>query len=125
MNKKTLLAGLITGTAIGAAAALLNAPMSGRETREKLHAAGAFAKSSGEEIKNDVTQIKTAVKNLTAVSKEQLGDIPAGLKVSAALWRESAEPHLHNLQKEMTELQSTVKELQTALPAPGKKSEPK
>lgn len=117
MNKKSLLIGVIAGTAAGAAATLLNTPMSGQQAREKLKTAQASFKSNARVIKTEIGQVKQAVIHLKDVSKDNIGEVANGLKMSAGVWKESTEPNIERLQKDITEVQKTVEDLQKTLPA--------
>ncbi|MEK4030949.1 MULTISPECIES: YtxH domain-containing protein [Bacillaceae] len=117
MNKKSLLIGMIAGTAAGAAATLLNTPMSGQQARERLKTAQASLKSNASVIKTDIGQVKQAVMHLKDVSKDNIGEVANGLKVSAGIWKESTEPNIEKLQKDIAEVQKTVEDLQKTLPA--------
>lgn len=117
MDKKSLLIGMITGTAAGAAATLLNTPMSGQEARKKVKAAQASLKSNARVIKAEIGQVKQAVVHLKDVSKDNIGEVTDSLKVSAGIWKESTEPNIQKLQQDVTEVQKTVEDLQKTLPA--------
>ncbi|WP_191992009.1 YtxH domain-containing protein [Bacillus aerolatus] len=125
MDKKALLIGMLAGTAAGAATALFNTPVSGREAREKVKLAQASVKSNARVIKTDVEQLKQAVTHLKDVSKDTIGEVTDGLKASAGMWKESTEPNIERLQQEIAEIQETAEDLQKALPTKEKNGEPK
>ncbi|KMY53172.1 hypothetical protein AC623_03555 [Bacillus sp. FJAT-27231] len=117
MNAKSLLIGMLTGTAVGAAATLLSTPLSGQEARQKVKVAQSALKSNAQVIKKEAEQVKQAVIHLKDVSKDNIGEVADGLKVSAGIWKESTEPNIQKLQQDVVEVQKTVEDLQKALPA--------
>ncbi|MFK2825861.1 YtxH domain-containing protein [Bacillus sp. B190/17] len=118
MNKKSLLAGIITGIAAGAAAALFSAPVSGREAREKVKDVQVNIKNNAQVMKMELGEIKQAVTHLKDVSQSTIGETLDGLKTSTGIWIESAGPHIEKLQHEISEVQETAQELQKILPVP-------
>ncbi|WNS80095.1 YtxH domain-containing protein [Domibacillus sp. DTU_2020_1001157_1_SI_ALB_TIR_016] len=118
MNKKALFAGFAAGLAGGAAAALLNAPASGQETRKNLKNKQVSAKLASMEIKDNAGQVKESVKHLVQTAKQEVPEKVNSLKTNAALWKESIEPNVKTLQKEISNIQHTVEDLQETLPQP-------
>lgn len=118
MNKKAWFTGLAAGLVAGAAATLLNAPASGRETRQNLKNKQVSAKLASMEIKDNAGQVKESVKRLVETAKQEVPEKVNSLKVHAALWKESIEPNIKTLQKEISNIQNTVEDLQEALPQP-------
>lgn len=118
MNKKALFAGFAAGLAGGAAAALLNAPASGQETRKSLKNKQVSAKLASMEIKDNAGQVKESVKHLVQTAKQEVPEKVNSLKTNAALWKESIEPNVKTLQKEISNIQHTVEDLQETLPQP-------
>ncbi|WP_203364144.1 YtxH domain-containing protein [Bacillus sp. REN10] len=111
MDKKALLFGLITGALAGMTTTLFNAPLSGKETREKMKTSLNCAKNSINTIGNDFIEVKNSVKTLSEISKETFSDVTGGLKTSVSVWQESTKPSIQKLQQELVEMQSTVEEL--------------
>ncbi|WP_309086792.1 YtxH domain-containing protein [Domibacillus sp.] len=118
MNKKALFAGFAAGLAGGAAVALLNAPASGQETRKNLKNKQVSAKLASMEIKDNAGQVKESVKRLVQTAKQEVPEKVNSLKTNAALWKESIEPNVKTLQKEISNIQHTVEDLQETLPQP-------
>ncbi|MCM3787963.1 YtxH domain-containing protein [Domibacillus indicus] len=118
MNKKALFAGFAAGLAGGAAATLLNAPASGQETRKNLKNKQVSAKLASMEIKDNAGQVKESVKRLVQTAKQEVPEKVNSLKTNAALWKESIEPNVKTLQKEISNIQHTVEDLQETLPQP-------
>ena len=118
MNKKALFAGFAAGLAGGAAAALLNAPASGQTTRKNLKNKQVSAKLASMEIKDNAGQVKESVKRLVQTAKQEVPEKVNSLKTNAALWKESIEPNVKTLQKEISNIQHTVEDLQETLPQP-------
>ncbi|MEM1504208.1 YtxH domain-containing protein [Domibacillus sp. 8LH] len=118
MNKKALFAGFAAGLAGGAAAALLKAPASGQETRKNLKNKQVSAKLASMEIKDNAGQVKESVKRLVQTAKQEVPEKVNSLKTNAALWKESIEPNVKTLQKEISNIQHTVEDLQETLPQP-------
>lgn len=121
LNKKSLCIGLLTGLAAGSAAALLNTPASGRETRGKMKDAQVSAKLTALEVKDNASQVKESVKRLIDTAKQDIPEVIRNVKVNATLWKESIEPNKQTLQSEITGLQKTVEDLQESLPQPAPK----
>jgi gas vesicle protein len=118
MNKRSLCTGLLAGLAAGAATALLNAPISGRETRGKMKDAQVSAKLTALEVKDNAGQVKESIKRLVDTAKQDVPEVINNVKVNAALWKESIEPNKQALQSEIAGIQKTVEDLQESLPQP-------
>lgn len=118
MNTKAFFTGVAAGLAAGASVALLNAPTSGRDTRANLKDKRVSAKLVTMEIKDNAGQVKESVKRLVEIAKQEVPDKVNSIKVNAALWKESIEPNVQTLQKEITHIQKTVEDLQESLPQP-------
>jgi gas vesicle protein len=68
------LSGLICGAAIGAGAALLMAPNSGKKTRKRLHRAGEDLRENAAERWEDLAdEVRERVDEVLAVAKNRLG----------------------------------------------------
>ena len=67
-------AGLLLGAAIGATAALLSAPQSGRRTRRKIgRAALEIRKSTGDKWDDVAEEVKTKVDEALQVARKRVG----------------------------------------------------
>lgn len=68
------MAGLLLGAAIGATAALLSAPQSGKRTRKKLgKAAVGLRKSTGERWEDVAEDVRARVEEVLAGARKRLG----------------------------------------------------
>lgn len=68
------MAGLLLGAAIGATAALLSAPQSGRRTRRKIgKAAVGIRKSTGDRFDEVAEDVRTRVEDVLKGARQRLG----------------------------------------------------
>jgi gas vesicle protein len=68
------MAGLLLGAAIGATAALLSAPQSGRRTRKKIgRAAVGIRKSTGDRFDEVAEDVRTRVEDVLKGARQRLG----------------------------------------------------
>ncbi|WP_046175413.1 YtxH domain-containing protein [Domibacillus indicus] len=118
MNKKAFFTGIAAGLAAGASAALLTTPMSGQDRRANLKDKQVSAKLATMEIKDNAGQVKESVKRLVETAKQEVPEKVNSIKTNAMLWKESIDPNVKTLQKEITNIQKTVGDLQETLPQP-------
>lgn len=112
MKTKSLALGLIVGSTVGAAVSILNAPRSGKDTRENF-------KQQANELKHAIEQVKVNGKVLSdqiiATSKEGaelIKDLSKDMKGSIEQWQQTIKPHQDNIEQYLKEIETRLQELE-------------
>lgn len=112
INSKSLLLGILAGGVVGAAATLLSTPKSGREVR-------ADVKQRSEDVMQTMNRLRVEGMDLkeqiTKTSKEGVAlikDLSNDMKNSIESWKQTVEPHQKNIQKYLTQIETSLKELE-------------
>ncbi|GAA0300829.1 gas vesicle protein [Gracilibacillus halotolerans] len=112
INSKSLLLGILAGGVVGAAATLLSTPKSGREMR-------ADVKQRSEDIVQTMNRLRAEGMDLkeqiTKTSKEGaalIKELSTDMKNSIESWKQTVEPHQKNIQKYLTQIESSLRELE-------------
>ena len=112
MKAKSLALGFVVGGAVGAGVALLNAPRSGKDTREHF-------KSQANEVKEAIAKAKVNGKLLSdqiiATSKEGaelIKDLSKDMKGSIEQWQQTIKPHQDNIEHYLKEIEARLQELE-------------
>ena len=112
MKAKSLALGLVVGGAVGASITLLNAPRSGKDTREHF-------KSQANEVKEAIEKAKVNGKLLSdqiiATSKEGaelIKDLSKDMKSSIEQWQQTIKPHQDNIEHYLKEIEARLQELE-------------
>ena len=121
MNSNQLLKGLITGVFLGGLGALLTAPASGKETRQKAKDYADNWEYHFEEIKSNITELTQNIIHTAGITYEQLIPAIADIKEAIIKWQEDITPHQMKISEKVEELQEAVYDLENALSALGNK----
>jgi len=112
MKAKSLALGLVVGGAVGAGVTLLNAPRSGKDTREHF-------KLQANEVKEAIEKVKVNGKLLSdqiiATSKEGaelIKDLSTDMKGSIEQWQQTIKPHQDNIEQYLKEIEARLQELE-------------
>lgn len=115
MNKKLLTYGFIIGGAVGAATALLSAPLSGKELRSQVKETRDDWLRIANEFKENAAELKESVSSLTKDGKEIIQDLATDMKTAVAEWQQDIEPTKEAMQNEIKNIQQTISELEGKL----------
>ncbi|CAM4061937.1 YtxH domain-containing protein [Lederbergia lenta] len=115
MKAKALAYGLLIGGAVGAATALLSAPLSGKELRNQIKDSKDNWIRMAYDLKEDVLDIKDSVTKLSDESKVIIKELASDVKIAVNEWQNDIEPNKNALQKEMQEIQKTIADLEEQL----------
>lgn len=115
MNKKMLTYGLLVGGAVGAAAALLYAPLSGKELRKQMRESKDEWIKIANEFKENATELKESVTKLSQDGKEIIKELATDVKIAVEEWQHEIEPTKEAMQTEIKNIQNTIAELESKL----------
>lgn len=115
MNKKMLTCGIFVGGAIGAAAALLYAPLSGKELRKQMRESKDEWVKIVNEFKTNATELKESVTKLSQDGKEIIKELATDVKTAVEEWQHEIEPTKEAMQSEIKNIQKTIAELENKL----------
>lgn len=115
MNKKMLTYGLFVGGAVGAAAALLYAPLSGKELRNQMKESKDEWIKVANDFKVNATELKDSVAKLSQDGKEIIKEIATDVKTAVEEWQNEIEPTKAAMQNEIKNIQTTIAELESKL----------
>ncbi|MCC3355423.1 YtxH domain-containing protein [Bacillus sp. REN16] len=114
-STKPLLYGVLIGSIIGGVSVLLSTPSSGKEFRNNL-------KNNQKHIKDSLSQVIYEGKSLTdQVSKSTkqavttITEVSGELKHSFNHWKKEIEDNQKNIQKELSEIESALENLEKTL----------
>ncbi|MDQ0174787.1 YtxH domain-containing protein [Bacillus chungangensis] len=115
MNKKSFSLGILIGGALGAAAALLYSPSSGKELRLQIKETTNEWTKIMIDLKNNANDLKDSVSKLTKEGKDIIKEISHDVKTAVNDWQKQTEPNKERLQEEVIKIQKTLEELEQKL----------
>lgn len=115
MNKKSFSLGILIGGALGAAAALLYSPSSGKELRLQIKETTNEWTKIMNDLKNNANDLKDSVTKLTKEGKDIIKEISHDVKTAVNDWQKQTEPNKERLQEEVIKIQKTLEELEQKL----------
>ncbi|MBW8349640.1 YtxH domain-containing protein [Bacillus sp. IITD106] len=115
MNTKALAYGVLIGGVVGAAAALLTAPSSGKELRNQLKESKGEWIRIAQDLKEDAIDIKNSVAKVSKEGKEIIKELAGDVKMAVEEWQKEIEPNISAMQEEMREIQNTISQLEQKL----------
>lgn len=115
MKTKSLLMGFLAGGAAAGIATLLTAPSSGEQTRRVLKANKNEILSSVKDIKEAIVELKDSVSFASKEGKAEIHSFIKDVKTAIYKWQLYTEANKNELQKDVRELEVSIKELETEL----------
>jgi len=113
MKAKSLLLGLLAGSAAAGISTLLTAPASGRDTRQQLKENTILLKEQLLELKSELMAIKESASFASKEGKTAFKAFSNDIKYSISNWKNEILPHQHRLQRELKEIEAALHELET------------
>lgn len=113
MNGKSLLSGIIAGSLIASAAALLTTPASGKKLRQNCKVTTSRWQKDLAQIATDSKAASVQLKTTAKLSKDAFDSVGEEVKKSVDHWRSDVEPTLTKLKEDIEALQKkcrTIKE---------------
>lgn len=107
--------GLFLGGAVGAAAALLYAPLSGKELRKQMKENKDDWIKIANELKENATELKESVTKLSKDGKEIIKELATDVKTTVEEWQHEIGPTKEAMQTEIKNIQKTIAELEDKL----------
>lgn len=108
MSSKSVVYGILVGGAIGASAALLSTPESGRDVRNRLK----------EQFINMLNQINHLKDQLRVTSKEGVvvvKELTDEMKKSVEEWKETVEPHQEGIYHYLEQIEASLRDLENKI----------
>ncbi|MFD1360984.1 YtxH domain-containing protein [Lentibacillus salinarum] len=109
---KSFFLGILAGSTIGAAAALLSTPESGRSLRSRAKEQRIELKDLFKKLTDNGLQLKN---QLTETSKEGAvlaKELTLEMKNSVEEWKKTVEPHQENIHEYLEQIESSLKDLE-------------
>jgi gas vesicle protein len=121
MKAKSVFMGFIVGGVAASVATLLTAPKPGRQTRGILKANKNEIIGSIKDVKDAVVELKNSVAYASKEGKTGINSFVTDVKTSIYHWKLQTEDNKKELQKDVSELEASLQELETELAASNKK----
>lgn len=115
MNTKSLLMGFLVGGVAAGVATLLTAPNPGYQTRGILKANRDEFIGSIKDVKDAAIELKDSVAYASKEGKTVIQSFVTDVKTAIYKWQLHTEVNKNELQKDVMELEETIKELETEL----------
>lgn len=110
MKAKSLLSGVVAGSAIIGALTLLTTPKSGKELRQSCKENMVKVRGGFNQIVSDSQKASLQLKETVKVGKETFSTIGEEIKDSVEDWKKDVEPSLSQLKDDIEALQRSVNE---------------
>jgi gas vesicle protein len=117
MKAKTFLLGFIIGGVAAGVSTLLNAPSSGRETRENLKDNKDVLLNHLGDIKDSLIELKNTALTASKEGKEVIVSLINDINIAISEWKSQIQPHQEELKNELQSIESSVRELESHLHA--------
>lgn len=115
MNKKMLTYGLVVGGVVGAATALLSAPLSGKDLRKQVKEAKNEWIRIANEFKVNAAEMKDSVTKLSKEGTAIIKELATDVKSVVEEWQQDIEPTKESMQQEIKNIQQTIADLEKKL----------
>ena len=112
ISTKSLIAGIIAGSVVGAAATLLSTPKAGKDLRTDVKVKSGEAKRYIDHLKTEGVDLKDQITKTSKEGAALIKDLAADIKESIESWKKTVEPHQKNIQKYLTQIEKSLKELE-------------
>ncbi|MFC4322158.1 YtxH domain-containing protein [Litchfieldia salsa] len=114
-NRKALLLGVLIGGTVGSVSTLLTTSMSGKELRKKIKRNNIIIGNHYSSIKANGLNLVNDLKKATKYSTQELGLLADEIKTSILKWEESTKNSRDRIQKELSEIEDSLKSLEKAV----------
>jgi gas vesicle protein len=118
MSSKSLFYGIVTGSIISGAIALLSTPKSGNEVQQIITNNVNELVDSLATFKEKTRHLKNQVTTLTKESASTIKIVSVDLQNSIKEWRKDVEPTITDIQKSIQELHQTIDQLEAEIKRP-------
>lgn len=115
MKIKHFLYGFLIGGAVASVSTLLSAPAPGRETRDSFKQSKDTWLKQLSELKDSLIDLKNASINASKEGKTQVSHFISEINDSIASWKDGVNPHQVELQKEISEIEAAIRQLELTL----------
>ncbi|MFD3447268.1 YtxH domain-containing protein [Microbacteriaceae bacterium 4G12] len=113
---KAFVTGLICGSAVAGIAALLAAPSSGKELRNKVKQKGLELKNSLHCLSADTKLLKEQITQTATEGKEVILELKEDMQKVLSTWKKDVKPNKENIEREIREIQQSIESLQKTVP---------
>jgi gas vesicle protein len=105
MSTKSLIFGLLAGSAIGASAALLSTPESGQDVRNRM-------KNQLVDMKVRINQLKNQLRFTSKEGIVIVKELTEEMKKSVEEWKETIEPHQDGIYNYLEQIEASLRDLE-------------
>lgn len=109
---KSLILGVLVGSAVGAGVTLLSTPSTGRGMRLKLKQQIQEWKQLADAVREDGFQLKEQLAQTSKEGALLFKELTKEMKESVEDWKETVEPHQENINEYLSQIESSLKELE-------------
>jgi gas vesicle protein len=115
MKLKSITYGVLAGSAIGALAAFLSAPQSGKELKDQIKKNKDEWKSVFTEIKTNAVDVKDAVSRLSSEGKETITHLKDDIQSSIGAWQGSTEPNIQHIKDDISAIEQLAENMEQTI----------
>ncbi|RIW35361.1 YtxH domain-containing protein [Bacillus salacetis] len=112
MKMKSISYGVLAGSALGAIAALLTTPQSGKDLKGQIRKNKDEWKSILLEIKTNAVEVKDAVSRLSSEGKETITHLKDDMQNSIQAWQGSTEPNIQHIKDEISAIEQLAEDME-------------
>ncbi|MEI3598894.1 MULTISPECIES: YtxH domain-containing protein [unclassified Oceanobacillus] len=105
MSSKSIVLGILVGGAIGASAALLSTPVSGRDVRNCL-------KDQFIDMLNLINNLKDQLRETSKEGVVIVKELTDEMKKSVEEWKETVEPHQEGIYHYLEQIEASLRDLE-------------
>ena len=109
---KSLILGVLVGSAVGAGVTLLSTPSSGKGIRFKVKQQAEEWKHLADTLREDGFRLKDQLAQTSKEGAILFKELTQEMKESVEDWKETVEPHQENINEYLSQIESSLKELE-------------
>jgi len=111
-NAKSLVLGVLVGSAAGAMATLLSTPSSGRDIRFRVKQQGYEWKELVDSVKLDGLRLKKQIAETSKEGAALMNSLTKEMKKSVDEWKQAVAPHQENIHEYLEQIETSLRDLE-------------
>lgn len=111
-NAKSLVLGVLVGSAAGAMATLLSTPSSGRDIRFRVKQQGFEWKELVDSVKLDGLRLKKQIAETSKEGAALMNSLTKEMKKSVDEWKHAVAPHQENIHEYLEQIETSLRDLE-------------
>jgi gas vesicle protein len=109
---KSLMLGFLVGGTVTVAATLLTTPASGKDLRNRVKDQGVEWRVLVNKLKDDSLRLKEQLFKTSQEGSILVKDLTQEMKKTVMDWKETVEPHQENIHNYLTQIETSLKDLE-------------